>query len=89
VSFIPRTFGGLAAGLVDGKKGAFSNVGSVVGGPIDALGIGKAAQRLVDKTGVNGHFDENGMGYKSGRNNDGNALPTRRVVGRGSSSLSV
>lgn len=89
MSFIPRTFGGLAGGLIDGKKGALSNVGSVVGGPIDALGIGKAAQRMVDKTGVNGRFDENGIGYKSGLNNDGNALPVRRLSGRGSSSPSV
>lgn len=89
MSFIPKTFGGLAYGLVDGKPGALSNVGSVIGGPIDALGIGGMAQRAVDKTGVNGHFDANGTGYKSGLNNDGNALPIKRSSGRGSSSLSV
>ena len=89
MSFIPKTFGGLAAGLVDGKKGAFSNVGNVVGGPVDLLGVGNATQRLVDKTGANGHFDENGVGYKSGLNNDGNALPTKRLGGRGAASLSV
>jgi len=83
VSFIPRTFGGLAAGLIDGKKGPLSNVGSMVGGPIDALGIGKKAQSLVDKTGVNG------IEAKTGLNAGGNALPVRRLSGRGSSSLSV
>lgn len=88
MSFLPKSMG-LLGGLIDGKKGAFSNVGSMVGGPADLLGIGKKAQGLVDKTGVNGHFDENGVGYKSGLQNDGNALPVRRLNGRGSSSLSV
>lgn len=84
MSFIPRTFGGLAAGLIDGKKGPLSNVGSMVGGPIDALGIGKATQRMVDKTGVNG------LEAKTGLNGGtGTGLPVRRLSGRGSSSLSV
>jgi hypothetical protein len=89
LSFIPKTLGGLAYGLIDGKPGAFSNIGSLVGGSIDPFGIGKKSQQLVNKTGVNGRFDENGVGYRSGLQNDGNALPVKRLSGRGSNSLSV
>lgn len=87
MSFIPRTFGGLAGGLIDGKPGAFSNAGAALTSPISPLR--GTVQRMVDKTGVNGRFDQNGVGFKSGLQNDGNALPTRRLSGRGSSSLSV
>lgn len=87
MSFVPKAFGGLAYGLVDGKPGALSNVGGVVGGPIDALGIGKATQRMVDGTGVNGRpqGQRNSPYYKP---QDGTSTPSARS-GRGSSSLSV
>lgn len=90
MSFLPKMMG-VAGGLVDGKPGALSNIGNMVGGPIDAMGIGKGAQRMIDKTGVNGGASQAAARGDVGNNGGAGLTPLsgRPRLGRGSSSLSV